>query len=108
MNDRDNDMLGWIGAGTAFALMMQVAPFRWAVYVLMLWLADMAAQDWMSEHQLRPGDPADFVLFDPDLAWVATAEALLSKGKNTPCLDKEVPGRVMSHYLGGRLVFSRM
>ena len=58
MNDRDNDMLGWIGAGIAFALMMQVAPFRWAVYALMLWLAAMAAQDWMSEHQLPPGDPA--------------------------------------------------
>lgn len=58
MNDRDNDMLGWIGAGIAFALMMQVAPFHWAVYALMLWLAALAAQDWMSEHQLPPGDKA--------------------------------------------------
>ncbi|WP_028576345.1 dihydroorotase [Desulfomicrobium escambiense] len=58
-------------------------------------------------NRMQPGDPADFVLFDPDLAWVASAEALLSKGKNTPCLDKEVPGRVMAHYLGGEKVFSR-
>lgn len=57
--------------------------------------------------RMQPGDPADFVLFDPDRAWVATAEALLSKGKNTPCLNKEIPGRVMAHYLGGRPVFSR-
>jgi dihydroorotase len=58
-------------------------------------------------NRMRPGDPADFVLFDPDRAWVATAEALLSKSKNTPCLDKEIPGRVMLHVLGGRIVFSR-
>ena len=58
-------------------------------------------------NSMQPGAPADFILFDPDLAWVASAEALLSKGKNTPCLDKEVPGRVMAHYLGGEAVFSR-
>jgi dihydroorotase len=48
------------------------------------------------------------VLFDPDLAWVATAGALLSKGKNTPCLNKEMPGRVMAHFLGGKAIFSRL
>jgi len=73
-----------------------------------LWCWNTADIFTLSANRMRPGDPADFVLFDPDLAWVATAGALLSKGKNTPCLDKEVPGRVMAHFLGGRAVFSRL
>ena len=72
-----------------------------------LWCWRTAEIFGLPANRMQPGDPADFVLFDPDLAWVATAEALLSKGKNTPCLDKEVPGRVMAHYLGGEAVFSR-
>ena len=73
-----------------------------------LWCWNTADIFGLPANRMRPGDPADFVLFDPDLAWVATAGALLSKGKNTPCLDKEVPGRVMAHFLGGRAVFSRL
>lgn len=73
-----------------------------------LWCWKTASIFGLPANRMQPGDPADFVLFDPDLAWVATAEALLSKGKNTPCLDKEVPGRVMAHYLGGRCVFTRL
>ena len=72
-----------------------------------LWCWRTAETFGLPANRMQPGDPADFVLFDPDLAWVASAEALLSKGKNTPCLDKEVPGRVMAHYLGGEEVFSR-
>jgi len=72
-----------------------------------LWCWRTAEIFGLPANRMQPGDPADFVLFDPDLAWVASAEALLSKGKNTPCLDKEVPGRVMAHYLGGQKVFSR-
>lgn len=55
----------------------------------------------------RAGDPADFILFDPDRAWVVTPEAMCSKGKNTPCLGLEVPGQVMWHILGGRVIFDR-
>lgn len=72
-----------------------------------LWCWRTAEIFGLPANRMQPGDPADFVLFDPDLAWVVSAEALLSKGKNTPCLDKEVPGRVMAHYLGGQKVFSR-
>lgn len=76
-------------------------------HIARLWCWRTAEIFGLPANRMQPGDPADFVLFDPDLAWVATAEALLSKGKNTPCLDKEVPGRVMAHYLGGEAVFSR-
>lgn len=73
-----------------------------------LWCWNTAGIFNLRRNTFQPGDPADFILFDPDMAWVATSDALLSKGKNTPCLDREIPGRVMLHCLGGQVVYSRM
>lgn len=50
---------------------------------------------------LQAGAPADIVLFDPAARWLVTAEALLSKGKNTPLLGTELSGRVMLTLAGG-------
>jgi len=55
-------------------------------------------------NRFQPGDPADFLLFDPGASWLVTAGALLSKGKNTPCLGMELYGRVKGNYLAGKNV----
>ncbi len=73
-----------------------------------LWCWNTARIFSLPRNAFQPGDPADFILFDPDQAWVVTAEAMCSKSKNTPCLNKEVPGRVMAHFLGGEMIFSRL
>lgn len=100
---------GISGLDTALSLTFELVrggELDWAD-IPRLWCWKSAEIFALSSNALRPGDPADFVLFDPDQAWVVTPEVMLSKGKNTPCLDKEVPGRVMAHFLGGRRVFSR-
>ena len=51
-----------------------------------------------------PGDPADFLLFDPEEAWEVTPESLHSKSKNTPLLGSTLHGRVKAHYIAGRRV----
>ena len=51
-----------------------------------------------------PGDPADFLLFDPEESWVVTPEALRSKGKNTPLLGQSLTGRVMLTAVNGQIV----
>lgn len=43
---------------------------------------------------LRPGTPADIVVFDPDEQWTVTAERLFSRSANTPLLNMAVRGRV--------------
>jgi dihydroorotase len=49
----------------------------------------------------QKGDPADFLLFDPEESWVLTPEAMHSKGKNTPLLGRTLSGRVKAHFLAG-------
>lgn len=54
---------------------------------------------------LAPGDPANFILFDPDTTWTVTAQAMRSRGKNTPCLGQSLPGRVRLNVIEGRVAF---
>ncbi len=58
--------------------------------------------------ELKKGDPADFILFDPEKKWLVTEESMLSKGKNTPCLGQELIGKVKATFLKGTLVFEEM
>jgi dihydroorotase len=54
---------------------------------------------------LRPGSPADVVVFDPDAPWVLDRANLKSKCKNTPFDEARLQGRVMRTIVGGRTVY---
>lgn len=58
-------------------------------------------------NRMQEGDPADFILFDPDQTWKVSPESLCSKGKNTPCLGSRLPGLVQANFVQGELIFSR-
>jgi dihydroorotase len=49
--------------------------------------------------------PADLVVFDRSDRWRVAADALLSKGHNTPLMGRELPGRVLVTVMGGRLAW---
>lgn len=52
---------------------------------------------------LRPGAPADIVIFDPGERWVASRDRIVSRGSNTPLLGMELQGRVKFTFVGGEL-----
>jgi dihydroorotase len=54
---------------------------------------------------LVEGAPADLVVFDRSDAWVVSADALLSRGKNSPLLGRELTGRVLVTLAGGRIAY---
>ncbi|GAB6060376.1 dihydroorotase [Desulfonatronum parangueonense] len=56
-------------------------------------------------NRFSPGDPADFILFNPDQKWTVSAQSLYSRGKNTPCLGQVLPGRVRAHCISGNILF---
>jgi dihydroorotase len=51
------------------------------------------------------GGPADLVVFDRSERWTVTADALLSRGKNSPLLGRDLPGRVLLTAARGRLAY---
>jgi dihydroorotase len=53
---------------------------------------------------LRPGAPADVVVFDPLAEWAVDPAAFFSKSRNTPFAGRRVRGRVRWTVVGGRVV----
>ena len=54
---------------------------------------------------LVEGAPADLVVFDRSERWTVSADGLASRGKNTPLLGMELPGRVLVTLAAGRLAY---
>jgi dihydroorotase len=54
---------------------------------------------------LRPGSPADVVVFDPDAPWILDPAELKSKCKNTPFDEARLTGRVVRTIVAGRTVY---
>ena len=54
---------------------------------------------------LVEGAPADLVVFDRAETWTVTADSLASRGKNTPQLGRELSGRVLFTFAGGRVAY---
>jgi dihydroorotase len=56
---------------------------------------------------LRPGQPADIVVFDPEQLWTVDPVNFVSKGKNTPLCGQQLKGQVMLTMVDGKIVFRR-
>jgi dihydroorotase len=56
---------------------------------------------------LRPGMPADIVIFDPESPWIVDRGKLASKGKNTPVHGQQLKGQVMLTMVRGEVAFRR-
>ena len=54
---------------------------------------------------LKPGTPADLVLFDPDREWTVDVDQFVSKGKNTPLDGATLKGVVMATIFSGEIVY---
>jgi dihydroorotase len=54
---------------------------------------------------LVEGAPADLVVFDRSDGWTVTADALASKGKNSPLLGRELGGRVLVTMAAGTVAY---
>jgi dihydroorotase len=54
---------------------------------------------------LVEGAPADLVVFDRSESWTVTAEALASRGKNSPLLGMDLRGRVLLTMADGRVAY---
>jgi allantoinase len=55
---------------------------------------------------LAPGADADFVVFDPDIAWTVTPEHLHFLHKLSPYMGAHLHGRVLETWLRGQQIFA--
>ena len=57
--------------------------------------------------RLERGAAADVVLLDPTRRWVYDPTQGFSKSRNSPWAGRELEGRVLATWVGGRLVYSQ-
>ncbi len=91
--------------GSEFALPTVLALVRAGQLTLsesVNYLSAAPARLWgLPTGTLRPGTPADIVVFDPDETWQADPESLVSRGVNTPLIRMTLRGRVKLTLVGG-------
>lgn len=54
---------------------------------------------------LRPGSPADVVVFDPEATWQVERATLASRSCNTPLLGMQLQGRAVLTMVDGKVVY---
>jgi len=101
---------GIIGLETALSLAWRelVLSGRMTLPALIDRMSCAPARLWhLGGGTLRPGSPADLVLFDPAAEWRVEPARLRSRSRNTPWAGETLPGVVRATYVGGRSVFVR-
>ena len=61
----------------------------------------------MKVQGLKPGDPADITVIDPEKREVFSKESIVSKSKNSPYLGHEFQGLARNTIVDGKVVYSR-
>lgn len=104
---------GISGVETAFGVLLAAVaagklPLMRAVAALTVGpaavLADRPGRRGVSRG-LVEGAPADLVVVDAGDRWHVTSDALASRGKNTPLLGRDLPGRILLTVAQGRLAY---
>jgi dihydroorotase len=94
---------GFTGSELALPLMLAlVRAGQLTLGDVITYLSAVPARLWgLDGGSLRPGAPADIVIFDPDETWSVEPERLASRGANTPLLGMELQGRAKLTLVGG-------
>jgi dihydroorotase len=101
----DRAAFGIIGLETSLALSLEVLV-RGAGMDLLTLVDRMSTTParilGLEGGSLRPGAPADVVLFDPEERWTFTEADVGSRARNTPFFGRAMTGRVVLTLLDGR------
>jgi len=111
--DEKNVPLGEATPGASGLEMLLPLTLKWAAHANVPVATALAritvnAAEVLGKSQGRfiAGAPADVCIFDPRAFWAVTRETLVSQGKNTPYLAREMQGKVTHTICAGRIVYT--
>jgi dihydroorotase len=105
----DDAPFGINGLETAFGLCMRalVAPGHLSLSGLIDRMSCAPARIMgLPTGSLRPGSPADIVLYSPEEKWVVDPLQFQSRSRNTPLAGWELTGRIHRTIVGGEIRFA--
>jgi dihydroorotase len=94
---------GLVGSEFALPIMMSfVRASAMTIGDVVNYLSVIPARLWgLGSGTLKPGAPADIVVFDPNESWRVEPDRLVSRAANTPLVEMELRGRVQMTIVGG-------
>jgi len=101
---------GIAGLETALGLLLEVVAagrlsLMAAIRALTTGPADVLGERLGRSVGLIEGAAADLVVFDRGERWTVDGDSLASRGRNTPILGRELPGKVLLTLAGGRIAY---
>jgi dihydroorotase len=101
---------GISGIETALGIVLAMVdaglvPLERAIAALSIGPARVLTEPHQSLVGLAEGQPADLIVFDRSDSWTVSADELLSRGKNSPLVGRELPGRVLLTVANGRVAY---
>jgi dihydroorotase len=98
-----NAAFGLVGSEQALPLMMAlVRAGEMTLSDVVSYLSLVPARLWkLNAGTLKPGAPADIVVFDPDESWRPVPDLLVSRAANTPLIEMQLRGRAKITFVAG-------
>jgi dihydroorotase len=98
---------GVVGLETALPVLLELVHERRlpALDAVARLTSDAARVLGLRAGTLEPGASADLTLIDPDAVWKLDARQLHSRSRNSSFLGRELRGRALRTWVGGRLVY---
>ena len=104
----DQAAFGIVGLETALPLSLKLVQEGFlSLTDLIQKMSKQPARILGIDNDIKPGNPADLTLIDPDVCYKIDPAAFISKSRNTPFAGRQVQGETFLTMVDGRIVYQR-
>lgn len=104
----DQAAFGIVGLETALPLGLKLVQDGFlSITDLIQKMSKQPARILGLDNEIKPGNPADLTLIDPDVCYAIDPAAFISKSRNTPFAGRQVQGAAFLTMIDGRIVYQR-
>ncbi len=105
----DQAAFGIVGLETALPLCLKLVQEGFlSLADLIQKMSKQPAEILGIDNDIKPGNPADLTLIDPDVCYTIDPATFISKSRNTPFAGRQVQGETFLTMVSGRIVYQRI
>ncbi len=104
----DKAAFGIVGLETSLALSLRLVQDGFlSLTDLVVKMSKQPAKMLKIDNDIKPGNPADLTIIDPEIAYKINPATFISKCKNTPFTGRQVRGAAFLTMVDGRIVYQK-
>jgi dihydroorotase len=104
----DRAAFGIVGLETSLALSLKLVQDGFlSLTDLVIKMSKQPAKMLKIDNDIKPGNPADLTIIDPEIQYEIDPDTFISKCKNTPFAGRQVQGEAFLTMVDGRIVYQK-